>query len=46
VLAVVEDRLHWSGMSVPIDADPFLAVAQALAAVDAGRRTSTDSRRA
>lgn len=45
VLAVIESRLHWSGMSVPLDFDPFLAVAQAVSALDAGRGTGSDSRR-
>lgn len=43
VLAIAEDRLHWGGMSVLINRDPFLAVAQAIAAVEA-LRDGPDSR--
>lgn len=43
-LAIGDTRLHWHGMSVPIDPDPFCAVAQLVAALDAVRPHGSDSR--
>lgn len=44
VLAVVEDRLPWAHMSVAADRNPFLAVARAVAALDASGLTGVDTR--
>lgn len=44
VLAVIEDRVHWSRMSVRLDADPFRAMGQAIAALHAAGLTGADTR--
>lgn len=44
VLAVIEDRVHWFRMSVRLDADPFRAMGQAIAALHAAGLTGADTR--